>query len=115
MARFRVLAEDQPAVYAGNLAVALLNLGVGLGQVGRPVEALPHWEEAVARFRVLAEDQPAMYAGNLAVALMNLGGGLGEVGRPARRCPTGKRRWPGSGCWPKTSPPCTPETSQWLC
>jgi len=60
----------------------LTNLGVRLSDLGRPFEALPVTEEAVALYRQLAASGPERYRPDLAAALTSLGLRLSDVGRP---------------------------------
>ncbi|MFF2901112.1 tetratricopeptide repeat protein, partial [Streptomyces sp. NPDC057966] len=57
----RRLAEENPAAYMPDLAMALNNLGATLSNVGRREEALAVASEAVAIRRRLAEENPAAY------------------------------------------------------
>ncbi|MFD8854092.1 hypothetical protein, partial [Streptomyces sp. NPDC059604] len=70
--RYRTLAEANPDAYLPNLAGALNNLSVGLGEVGRQEEGLGAVQEAVGHYRTLAEANPDAYLPNLAGALNNL-------------------------------------------
>jgi len=61
--------------------------GVSLSQMGRPAEALPVTEEAVAIRRDLAAANPDRYRPDLARSLSNLGVRFSELGRPAEALP----------------------------
>ncbi|MFE1759966.1 tetratricopeptide repeat protein [Streptomyces sp. NPDC059513] len=78
---YRVLAEASPDAYLPDLAMALNNLSVDLGKVGRREEALGASEEALRHYRALAEATPDAFMPDLAMALNNLSVRLGEVGR----------------------------------
>ncbi|MFJ9690408.1 tetratricopeptide repeat protein, partial [Streptomyces bacillaris] len=78
---YRALTEASPDAYLPDLASALNNLSVRLGEVGRREEALGAVEEAVRHYRALAEASPDAYLPDLAMALTNLSVDLGEVGR----------------------------------
>ena len=55
--------------------------------LGRPAEALPVTEEAVAIYRELAEANPDRYRPDLAPSLSNLGVRFSALGRPAEALP----------------------------
>ena len=61
--------------------------GLMLSQLGRPADALPVTEEAVAIRRDLAAANPARYRPDLAASLSNLGVRFSELGRPADALP----------------------------
>ena len=61
--------------------------GILLFQSGRPGDALPVTEEAVAIYRDLAAADPDRYRSNLAGSLSNLGIWFAELGRPADALP----------------------------
>jgi tetratricopeptide (TPR) repeat protein len=65
----------------------LHNLGGRLAGLGRPAEALPPAEEAVAMYRELAAASPDRYRPDLARSLGNLGVSFWELGRPADALP----------------------------
>ncbi|MEM1418359.1 MAG: hypothetical protein AAGH15_25925, partial [Myxococcota bacterium] len=65
----RTLAEDDPAGQAEALAQALHNLGLHLGALGRSVEALLAFDEAVMIRRRLATDAHVDRAGALEAQL----------------------------------------------
>jgi tetratricopeptide (TPR) repeat protein len=69
----RELAEAYPDRYRPYLARSLSNLGNRLSALGRPAEALPPTQEAVALYRELAETYPDRYRPHLARSLSNLG------------------------------------------
>ncbi|WP_331742860.1 tetratricopeptide repeat protein (plasmid) [Streptomyces sp. NBC_00868] len=79
--RYRVLAEANPDAYLPNLAGALNNLSLRLGETGRREEGLAAIEEATSHYRGLAEANPDAYLPDLAGALNNLSNLLSEVGR----------------------------------
>jgi len=58
-----------------------------LSELGRPVDALPPTQEAVAIRRELAQVNPDRYRSNLADSLVNLGIRLSELGRPVDALP----------------------------
>ena len=62
-----------PAWYCPGPAASLSNLGIWFSELGRPVEALPVAEEAVAIYRELAAAYPDRYRPELATSLSNLG------------------------------------------
>ena len=76
-------ADTEPAIRAYWLS----NLGVRLSGLGRPAEALPVAEEAVAIRRELAAASPDRYRPDLAASLSNLGVTFSELGRPAEALP----------------------------
>ncbi|MFJ5893384.1 tetratricopeptide repeat protein [Streptomyces californicus] len=80
---YRALAEANPDAYLPDLAGALNNLSVRLGEAGRRAEGLDAIEEAVRHYRALAEVDPDAYLPDLAGALNNLSTRLGEAGRRA--------------------------------
>ncbi|MER7750194.1 hypothetical protein ABT013_33555, partial [Streptomyces bacillaris] len=63
------LAEASPDAYLPNLASALNNLSVDLGEVGRREEGLGASEEAVTIRRALAEASPGLFDANLRISL----------------------------------------------
>ena len=78
-----VLADADPATVAGWSDRA----GVLFSQMGRPADALPLTEEAVATYRELAAANPERYCPALAGSLSNLGVRFSELGRPADALP----------------------------
>src|SRR6266487_3969376 len=60
----------------------LTNLGLRLSALGRPADALPPAEEAVAIYRDMAAADPDRYRPKLANALTNRGVRFSQVGRP---------------------------------
>src|ERR1035441_8772829 len=70
-----------------DLARSLDNLGVRFSALGRPAEALPVTEEAVALYRELAAASPDRYRPDLARSLANLGVWFSALGRPAEALP----------------------------
>ncbi|MFE3391767.1 tetratricopeptide repeat protein [Kitasatospora indigofera] len=79
--RYRALAEANPDAHLPDLAGALNNLSLHLGELGQQLEGLAAVEEAVGHYRALAEANPDAHQPNLAAALNNLSLRLGEVGR----------------------------------
>jgi CHAT domain-containing protein len=75
------LAQQQPQVYAPDVAMTLTNLGVALSDLRRLEEAVAAYEEALGIHRQLAAAQPAVYAPDLATTLTNLGNALQELRR----------------------------------
>ncbi|WP_224277530.1 tetratricopeptide repeat protein [Streptomyces sp. LS1784] len=61
--------------------MALNNLSVDLGKVGRRAESLAAGEEAAGLYRDLAEANPAAHLPELAMSLNTLSDRLGAVGR----------------------------------
>jgi tetratricopeptide (TPR) repeat protein len=61
----------------------LTTLGLRFSELGRPAEALPVTEEAVAMYRELAAASPDRYRPNLAASLDNLSVHFSAMGRPA--------------------------------
>ena len=76
-------ADSGPAVRTYWLSV----LGLRLSELGRPADALPVTEEAVAMYRELAAASPDRYRPDLARSLTNLGVQFSELGRPADALP----------------------------
>lgn len=72
-------AENHPAEHARWLTVR----GLTLAQLGRPEEALPVTQQAVAAYRALAQANPDRYRADLAASLTGLGLGLYEIGHAA--------------------------------
>ena len=60
-----------PTGTAPDLAASLSNLGIRLSVLGRPADALPVTEEAVAAYRELAAAMPARYRPDLAPASLS--------------------------------------------
>jgi tetratricopeptide (TPR) repeat protein len=69
------------------MAFSLSNLGDIVSKLGRPAEALPAAEEAVAIWRELAAADSAKYRPGLASSLANLGDIVSKLGRPAEALP----------------------------
>jgi tetratricopeptide (TPR) repeat protein len=63
------------------------SLGIRFSQLGRPADALPATQEAVAAYRELATVNPDRYRPDLAASLSNLGVRFWELGRPADALP----------------------------
>ncbi|MGL5823914.1 MAG: hypothetical protein ACRCYU_03605 [Nocardioides sp.] len=88
VAAYQVLADPEtgnPATYLPDLAMALSNHSLRLGDVGRRPDSLTAIEEAVAIRRVLADPEtgnPAAYLPDLAGTLTNHSIHLAESGRP---------------------------------
>jgi tetratricopeptide (TPR) repeat protein len=80
----RMLPEDTER---GEIARWRDLLGVRLSQAGRPHQALPVTQEAIAIRRQLAALSPDRYRPDLAASLTNLGIWLSELGRPADALP----------------------------
>ena len=76
-------ADSGPAVRAYWLGT----LGFRLSELGRPADALPVTEEAVAIHRELAAASPDRYRPDLATSLTNLGVRFSALGRPADALP----------------------------
>ena len=76
-------ADTEPAIRANWLT----NLGIWFSALGRPAEALPAEQEAVAIYRELAAASPDRYRPDLASSLSSLGFGFSELGRPAEGLP----------------------------
>ncbi|WP_433498494.1 tetratricopeptide repeat protein [Sphaerimonospora sp. CA-214678] len=83
----RLLDSIPPDADVGERASRLSTLGIHLSELGRPADALPVTEEAVAIYRELAVIYPDRYRPDLAGALNNLGGRFSELGRPAHALP----------------------------
>ncbi|MER5887286.1 tetratricopeptide repeat protein, partial [Streptomyces sp. NPDC001941] len=79
--RYSTLAEADPDAYLPALAMALSNLAVRLGEVGRRAEGLAVIEEAVGIRRALSEVDPDAYLPALASSLNTLATRLMEMGR----------------------------------
>ncbi|WP_224277532.1 tetratricopeptide repeat protein [Streptomyces sp. LS1784] len=79
----RTLAVANPDAHRPDLAMALNNLSVNLGEMGRREEGLAASQEATGHYRALAEANPGAYLPNLASALNNLSNRLGGMGRRA--------------------------------
>lgn len=77
----RELAAASPDRYRPDLAAALSNLGVRFSELGRPADALPATQEAVALYRELAAAIPDRYRPYLATALSVLADALAALGR----------------------------------
>src|SRR6266542_1247072 len=84
---FRRLAVASPDRYRPDLAASLSNLGASYSELGRPADALPAEQEAVAIRRELAATNPDRYRPDLAASLSNLGASYSELGRPADALP----------------------------
>ena len=80
---YRRLAAANPDAYEPDLAMALNNLSVRFGEVGRQAEGLAASEEASTLRRRLAAANPDAYEPDLASSLNNLSIRFGEVGRQA--------------------------------
>jgi hypothetical protein len=62
---------------------SLNNLGGRFWELGRPADALPRAEEAVASYRELAAASPDRYRSDLVQSLSNLADVLSEISRDA--------------------------------
>ena len=78
---YRELAAARPDAFRPDLAGALNNLSVRLGELGRGEAALAAIEEAAGVYRELAAARPDAFRPDLAGALNNLSVRLGELGR----------------------------------
>ena len=83
MAIYRELAAAYPDRYRPDLATSLTNLGIRFSELGRPAEALPVTQEAVAIRRELAAANPDRYRPDLARSLQVLALALDALGRAA--------------------------------
>jgi tetratricopeptide (TPR) repeat protein len=83
----RRILQILPAGDRGLRARWLNWLGTSLAQTGRPAEALPVTQEAMAIRRELAAASPDRYRPDLATSLSNLGIRLAALGRPAEALP----------------------------
>ncbi|MFD0260199.1 hypothetical protein ACFVH7_18230, partial [Kitasatospora indigofera] len=79
--RYRKLAEANPQRHLPDLATALNNVSVQLGEVGQEEAGLAAIREAVDIRRTLAQANPDTHLPNLATALNNLAVQLGQVGQ----------------------------------
>ena len=80
----RKILQSQVAVsHLAEHARWLTVRGLTLAQLGRPEEALPVLQQAVAAYQELAEANPGRYRADLASSLAGLGVGLSETGRAA--------------------------------
>ena len=82
-ATLRVHADLPPDVAPETRAKWSNRAGILLSQAGRPADALPPAQEAVAIRRELAAAMPDRYRPDLAASLGFLGGVFSELGRPA--------------------------------
>ncbi|MFJ6062667.1 tetratricopeptide repeat protein [Streptomyces tendae] len=87
---YRRLVEADPDRYASRFGQSLINLSMGLANVGRTAEAIAPAEEAVALNRRLAADAPTAHLPGLALALTILGHRLAKSGRTAEALPPAK-------------------------
>ncbi|MFJ3037175.1 tetratricopeptide repeat protein [Streptomyces tendae] len=87
---YRRLVEADPDRYASRFGQSLINLSMGLANVGRTAEAIAPAEEAVALNRRLAADAPTAHLPGLALALTILGHRLAKSGRTAQALPPAK-------------------------
>ncbi|KAH8828591.1 hypothetical protein DL96DRAFT_1011510 [Flagelloscypha sp. PMI_526] len=78
---YRVLATEQPAVFTGDLALALNSLSILFHDAGKVQEALETSQESVDIYRDLAAKQPAIFNGDLALTLNNLSFRFSTTGR----------------------------------
>jgi len=84
---WRVLRSLPPGAESAMRAEWSDRVGTLLSQLGRPAEALPATEEAVAVYRELAAANPDRYRPELALSLANLGVRFSELGRPVEALP----------------------------
>ena len=97
---WRELAAAYPDRYRPDLAASLSNLGVRFSALGRPAEALPAEQEAVAIRRELAAAYPDRYRPDLAALAVQPRRpvlGAGPPGRGAAADPGGGGDLPGAG------------------
>jgi CHAT domain-containing protein/tetratricopeptide (TPR) repeat protein len=73
---YRQLTQQQPQVYAPNLAATLTSLGAALQDLRRFEAAIATHEEALGLLRQLAERQPQVYAPAMAATLTSFGNAL---------------------------------------
>jgi tetratricopeptide (TPR) repeat protein len=103
----RRLAQQQPQVYAPDVATTLNNLGIALYQLRRLEEAVAAYEEALGIRRRLAQQQPQVYAPDVATTLTNLGNALYQIASFMRkRGQRMSRRWRFIGNWRSSNPMC---------
>jgi tetratricopeptide (TPR) repeat protein len=79
----RELAAANPHRYRRDLAASLDNLGIWFSKLGRPDEALPAAEEAVAAYQELAAANPGRYRPDLSRSLQALARVLEDLGQTA--------------------------------
>jgi len=77
----RRLAQQQPQVYAPDVATTLNNLGNALYRLRRLEEAVAAYEDALGIRRRLAATQPQVYEPDVATTLNNLGAALYQLRR----------------------------------
>ena len=70
-----------PDRYHSSLARSLSNLGASSFALGRPADALPVTEEAIAVYRELAQADPGRYRPDITQALDDLAANLTELDR----------------------------------
>ncbi|MFC7590283.1 tetratricopeptide repeat protein [Nonomuraea antimicrobica] len=83
----RILDSTPADAEARERARWLANLSLHLTDLGRPAEALPLIQEAVAICRELTAASPDRYRPDLAASLTNLGNCFSELGRPDKALP----------------------------
>jgi tetratricopeptide (TPR) repeat protein len=83
----RIRRELPPGTDRQTLARWASTCGLLLSQAGRPADALPPTQEAVATYRELAAALPDRYRPDLADALSDLGAWYSALGRPADALP----------------------------
>ena len=108
---YRELAAANPDRYRPDLATSLDNLGGRLLRAGRPADALPATEEAVAIHRELAAARPGPLPPRPRPSLGSLGVRLSELGRPADALPVTRKPSPSAGNWPPPARTATAPTS----
>ena len=91
VAAYERMAADNPKTHVPDLAVALNNLSVRLGEVGRTTEALAANERAVQLYEQLTKKHAETYLPLLAGSVSNLAVRLGEVGRETEALATNER------------------------
>jgi len=73
---YRQLVQQQPQVYAPDVAMTLNNLGNALRGLRRYEAAVEAYQQALAIYRQLVQQQPQVYAPDVAMTLTNLGNAL---------------------------------------
>jgi tetratricopeptide (TPR) repeat protein len=73
---YRQLTQQQPQVYAPDVATTLSNLGNALCGLRRYEAAVEAYQQALAIYRQLAQQQPQVYEPDVATTLSNLGNAL---------------------------------------
>ncbi|MFJ6775298.1 hypothetical protein ACIQOV_30775, partial [Kitasatospora sp. NPDC091257] len=78
---YRTLTATNPDAYLPDLAGALNNLAVNLGELGQHKKGLAVAQEATDHYRTLTATNPDAYLPDLAGALNNLAVNLGGLGQ----------------------------------